>query len=98
MAHFYFDADTQVKRYLAEKGRKWVKALLDATSDDGEPMHEFYTVDISQVEVASAITAAYRTRRIDADTREEAFELHITESAETYHLDFARNSAHRLFL
>jgi len=84
MAHFYFDADTQVKRYLAEKGGEWIKALLDATNDGGEPAHEFYTVDISQVEVASAIAAAYRTQRIDADTREEAFELHIAESAETY--------------
>ena len=63
MAHFYFDADAQVKHYLAERGSKWVKALLDVTNDNGEPLHEFYAVDISQ---------------------EEAFELHITESAETF--------------
>lgn len=92
MTHYYFDADAQVKVHLAEAGSAWVRRLAAATSVDGAPLHDLYTVDVSVVEVAAAIAVAQRMGRIDAETRVAAFERHIDQIAQLYVLIPAESS------
>lgn len=59
MAIYYFDSSAIVKRYIAESGTNWVRALHMADATEA-----IYTVNISQVEVMAAITRKRRMRAI----------------------------------
>ena len=86
MSEYYFDADAQVKYYLAESGSVWVRGLIRETNENGEPFHQCYTVDVSQVEVSAALAVAHRTGRIDSEMQRAAFERHMSEIADTFQL------------
>ena len=50
MAHYYLDSSALVKRYVAERGTRWVDRLCEARTG-----HVIYTVRVSGAEIVAAL-------------------------------------------
>lgn len=55
MSNYYLDSSAIAKRYLAEIGSAWIRALTDPTSG-----HSITLAEITRVEVAAALAARHR--------------------------------------
>ena len=63
MSVYYFDSSALVKLYAREVGSTWVEAVADLSAGN-----QIYTANITEVEVASAISRRRREGQItDAD-------------------------------
>ena len=55
MSHYYLDSSALVKRYLTEVGSTWISTLIDPQAD-----HTIVVSELTQVEVAAALSARHR--------------------------------------
>jgi predicted nucleic acid-binding protein len=69
---YYFDADAQVKYFINEMGSSWSRRIVDELDVDGQPAHAISTLEISRVEVTSAISIIHRLGRIGKRIKEHA--------------------------
>ncbi len=61
MSAFYLDSSAIAKRYVFERGSKWIIQIFDA-----DPPNELYTSNITHVEVVATIAKRRRMRTIPA--------------------------------
>ena len=56
MSLYYLDASALAKRYLTEKGTKWIQTLTDPVVGN-----TILIAEITQVEIAAALAARHRS-------------------------------------
>ena len=75
MITYYLDASAISKRYLRERGSRWVIGLMSAPA-----VNHFTSIELVTVEVICALTRAHRERRISSGYRERLIALALADS------------------
>ncbi len=74
MTNYYLDASALVRRYLWETGSRWLRDLLDRSSEAS-----FGSTELMTVEVVCALTRAERDNRISLTQRDRLANLFLAE-------------------
>ncbi|MBM3144380.1 MAG: type II toxin-antitoxin system VapC family toxin [Chloroflexi bacterium] len=80
MSLYYCDTSALVKLYLPETGSQWVKEIITAQEQDGNPLHMIHFVHLAIVEAGAALSRHERMGSLTTQHRKKLFRLILRDS------------------